>query len=97
MLAEFGVLLISAGVDASRHALSQPVRVTARGWFDGESDRDLIATVTDEVNDALADALADGNYDESSLNKVVQRAAGRLLGQKFRRQPVLLPAVIVQE
>ncbi|MGC8510547.1 MAG: ribonuclease J [Acidimicrobiales bacterium] len=97
MLAEFGVLLISAGVDARRNALSQPVRVTARGWFDGESDRDLIATVTDEVNDALHDALREGHYDESSLNKVVQRAAGRLLGQKFRRQPVLLPAVIVLE
>ncbi|EQD55909.1 metallo-beta-lactamase superfamily hydrolase, partial [mine drainage metagenome] len=97
MLAEFGVLLISAGVDARRDVLSQPVRVTARGWFDGESDRDLIAAVTNEVNDALQDAVREGHYDESSLNKVVQRAAGRLLGQKFRRQPVLLPAVIVLE
>jgi len=33
--------------------------------------------------------------DADELSKVVQRAAGRLLGQKFRRQPVLMVAVLV--
>ena len=95
MLAEFGVLLISAGVDKAGGVISQPVRVTARGWFDGESDRQLIAEVTNEVREALQSALAEGDRDEVSINKVAQRTAGRLLGQRFRRQPVVLAAIVV--
>ncbi len=95
MLAEYGVLLISAGVDAEAGRLAQPVRVSARGWFDGEGDRQLIVAVTEEVREALEEALEDGQRDEGALNKVAQRAAGRLLGQRFRRQPVLLPAIVV--
>ena len=95
MLAEFGVLLLSAGVDGELARIVQPVRVVARGWFDGETDRQLIATVTDAVRVAIDEALADGERDESALNKAAQRAAGRLLGQRFRRQPVLMTAVVV--
>jgi ribonuclease J len=95
MLAEFGVLQISAGVDAERGTIVQPVRITTRGWFEGEHDRDLLESVTSSIRDALEGALRDGERDEEALNKVVQRTAGRLLGQKFRRQPVLLPAIVV--
>ena len=95
MLAEYGVLMLSAGVDAATGTIIQPVRVTARGWFDGESDRSLLAVVSEAVREALEGALRDGERDESSLNRAAQRAAGRLLGQRFRRQPVLLPGVVV--
>ena len=95
MLAAFGVLQISAGIDKDRGTIIQPVRITTRGWFDGENDRSLLETVTVNVREALETALGEGDHDEASLNKVAQRAAGRLLGQKFRRQPVLLPAIVV--
>ena len=95
MLAAFGVLQISARVDATRGVIVQPVRIVSRGWFDGDSDRSLLLSVTDSVRQALETALREGDREEASLNKVVQRAAGRLLGQKFRRQPVLLPSIVV--
>ena len=95
MLAEYGVLQISAGVDHEHGVISQPVRLTARGWFEGEHDKALMESVTNVVRDALQNALKEGDLDASSLNKVAQRAAGRILGQKFRRQPVLLAAVVV--
>ncbi len=95
MLAEYGVLQVSAGVDAQTKALASPVRATARGWFDGEGDRKLLAAVVEEVRAAIEDALGQGDVDEASLNKAAQRAAGRLVGQKFRRQPVILTAIAV--
>jgi mRNA degradation ribonuclease J1/J2 len=95
MLAEFGVLQISAGIDKDSGTIIQPVRLTARGWFEGDQDRSVIEAVTNEVRTALDAALRDGARDEDALNKVAQRAAGRLLGQKYRRQPVLLAAVVV--
>ena len=95
MLAEYGVILISAGVDRDRATIAQPVSVTARGWFEGASDAELLVNLTGAVRSALQEAIADGNLDGDSLSKIAQRAAGRLLGQRYRRQPVILPAVIV--
>ena len=95
MLAEYGVVQITAGVDAERGVIAQPVRVTTRGWFEGDHDRGVVDAVTATVRDAIQSALKDGNHDDESLTKIAQRAAGRLLGQKYRRQPVLLAAVVV--
>jgi mRNA degradation ribonuclease J1/J2 len=75
--------------------ISQPVRVTVRGWFEGDHDRGVIDAVAATVRDAIESALREGNRDDESLTKVAQRAAGRLLGQKYRRQPVLLVAIVV--
>jgi len=95
MLAEYGVLLISAGIDRASASIAQAVTISARGWFEGSSDAELLLNLTGAVRTALQEALKDGNLDAGSLSKVVQRAAGRLLGQRYRRQPVILPAVVV--
>lgn len=95
MLAEYGVLLVSAGIDRQKAVIAQAVAVSARGWFEGASDSELLLNLTSVVRSALQDALAEGNVDAESLSKVAQRAAGRMLGQRYRRQPVILPAIIV--
>jgi ribonuclease J len=95
MLAEYGVLLVSAGVDRDLAKIAQPVTVSARGWFEGASDADVIVHITTEVRNALHEAIAEGNLDGDSLSKIAQRAAGRLLGQRYRRQPVILSSVLV--
>jgi ribonuclease J len=95
MLAEYGLLLISGAIDAQRALIVEPIRISTRGWFEGEHDAALLEQVTSSVRDALDTALRDGERDASALNKVAQRTAGRLLGQKYRRQPVLLAAVAV--
>ena len=95
MLAEHGVVLITAGVDKASGRLEERARVTARGWFEGEHEEQLMTVVAEAVNAALLEALDGGERDAANLTKVVQRTAGRLIGQKFRRQPVIMPAVVV--
>jgi ribonuclease J len=95
MLAEYGVILISAGIDRASAKIAQPVTVTARGWFEGASDTDILGHLTSAVRTAVQEAIAGGDLETESLSKVAQRAAGRLLGQRYRRQPVILPAIIV--
>jgi ribonuclease J len=95
MLAEFGVLQISAGIDHERGVITQAVKVATRGWFEGDHDAQLRLDIETAVRKALDEALNDGLRDADQLNKVAQRTAGRLLGQKYRRQPVLLPAIAV--
>ena len=95
MLAEYGVLLISAGIDRKSATIAQAVAVSARGWFEGSGDSELLVNLTAAVRSALQEALEGGDLDSDSLAKVTQRTAGRLLGQRYRRQPVILPAIIV--
>jgi ribonuclease J len=95
MLAEHGVLLVTAGVDRERKELAVRAAVTARGWFEGQDERRLLEKTADAVSDALTEAIDGGDTDSASLNKVAQRTAGRLIGQKYRRQPVILSAVTV--
>ena len=95
MLAEYGLLLISGGVDKDRGVIVEPIKVTTRGWFEGERDAELLEKLTSSVRESLDVALREGDRDAVSLNKVAQRSAGRLLGQKYRRQPVLLAAIAV--
>jgi ribonuclease J len=95
MLAEYGVLMISAGIDGERGEIVHEVTITTRGWFEGGGDRSVQQVITNEVRSALTEALREGERDAETLNRVAQRCAGRLLGQRFRRQPVLLPAIVV--
>ena len=95
MLAADGVLLITAAIDAERGELIERTRVVARGWFEGEHNTKLMSQAAEEVDAALTSALGDGERDRDALNRTAQRAAGRLIGQKYRRQPVILPAIAV--
>ena len=95
MLAEFGVVQISAALVAATGAFVSPVRVVTRGWFDGPTGEQIREHLQSAVRDALTEALSEGDTSEERLNKVAQRAAGRLLGGRYRRQPVLLVAVTV--
>lgn len=95
MLAEYGVVMVSAGVDKGTATIVQPVAITVRGWFVGANDGEVVVNLTTAVRNALQEALAEDNLDADSLSKVAQRAAGRLLGQRYRRQPVILSSVVV--
>ena len=95
MLAEFGVVQISAALVAATGTFVSPVRVVTRGWFDGPTGEQIREHLQASVRDALTEALSEGETAEERLNKVAQRAAGRLLGGRYRRQPVLLVAVTV--
>jgi hypothetical protein len=57
MLAEYGVLLIAAGVDKELAKLVQPVSVTARGWFEGSSDAQVLVNLTNAVRTAIQEAI----------------------------------------
>ena len=55
----------------------------------------MLQVAADEVDEALEKALKSGERDPQVLNKVAQRTAGRIIGQRFRREPVVLAAISV--
>lgn len=94
MLANAGVVLVAAGVDAENSKLVAWPTVSTRGWFDGEQEATLRARCAELVAKAIEDALADGVHDADSLNRIAKRTVGRFIGQSTRRKPVILCAVV---
>jgi len=94
MLANEGVVLVAAGVDAENGKLVAWPTVSTRGWFDGEQEATLRQRCAELVAKAIEDALADGMRDADSLNRVAKRTVGRFIGQSTRRKPVILCAVV---
>jgi ribonuclease J len=95
LMAEHGVIVISVGIDGERGEIADSVRLFARGWFEGDREAAVRTATEEAVREALSAALVQGERDPHALNKAVQRAAGRTLGGRFRRQPVIVPAVVV--
>ena len=95
MLAEHGVLQV-AGVVTTRPSLKlEGVTVSMRGWFDGKSTEDIRRHCENEVEDALLSAMKSGSLSEEEANKIARKTVGRLMGGKYRRQPVVMTAIAV--
>jgi ribonuclease J len=95
MLAEHGAMLVSAGVKGASGVLAGPVSVSARGWFEGERDQQLFRQAATDVTEALESELRAGTRDADELTRVARKALGRLVGAKYRRQPVIFASVVV--
>lgn len=95
VLSEEGVVIIYVTVDAqAREVIARP-EVISRGWIDESNTRPLIDECTQAVADALAHATRDGAaIDVEALQKVIRRTAGRVVNDRTRRRPMIVPLVI---
>ena len=46
------------------------------------------------VTKALEEALSAGSNDHESLNRVVRKALGRLVGDRTRQRPMIVPVIV---
>lgn len=94
VLAEDGVVMAVATVDLKRAEVVGVPQIVTRGWaYDDETD-----AVLDEarilVTEALEKALAGGSHDHESLNRVARKALGRLVGNRTRQRPMIVPVIV---
>ena len=47
------------------------------------------------MEDALLSAMKSGSLSEEEANKIARKTVGRLMGGKYRRQPVVMTAIAV--
>lgn len=47
-----------------------------------------------EVTKALEQALTAGNTEHEHLNRVVRKAVGRLVGERSRQRPMIVPVIV---
>jgi ribonuclease J len=54
----------------------------------------LLDEASRTVADALTQAMADGARDVESLTRHARRALGRLVNERTRRRPMIVPVVL---
>ncbi len=93
-LAEEGFVVVIVTVDATSGEIVTGPEIVTRGWvWDTEADG-LIEEAKAAVRTALAAAAAEGATDFDTLRRNTRRALGRLINERTRRRPVIIPVVL---
>jgi ribonuclease J len=95
VLAEEGVVMVVATVDLHRGVLSGTPEIATKGWVHAPEAEELLGEASQVVADALTKAMADGAGDVEALSRHARRALGRLVGERTRRRPMIVPVVMV--
>jgi ribonuclease J len=94
VLAEEGVVMAVATVDLKRGEVVGAPQIVTRGWaYDDDTDA-LLDQARDEVRTALEKALAGGSHDHENLNRVARKALGRLVGNRTKQRPMIVPVIV---
>ena len=94
VLAEEGVVVIVATVDAEAHKVITGPEVITRGWVYAPEADDLLDEAEAHIEKALVRALDDGVTDVDSLEREVRRAAGKFVNERTKRRPMIVPVVM---
>ncbi len=95
MLADEGVVMVAATVDIHRGQLAGAPQVATRGWVHASEAESLLEEASRVVAEALLAAVADGVHDGELLGRHARKALGRLVGERTRRRPMIVPAIVV--
>jgi ribonuclease J len=94
VLAEEGVVMAVATVDLKQGEVVGVPQIVTRGWaYDQDTDA-LLDEARAQVTKALARALSSGSSDHESLNRVARKALGKLVGERTRQRPMIVPVIV---
>ncbi len=94
VLAEEGVVMAVATVDLKREEVVGVPQIVTRGWTTDRETEALIDEARAEVTKALELALSAGNSDHETLNRVARKAVGKLVGERTRQRPMIVPVIV---
>ncbi|MBV8462746.1 MAG: ribonuclease J [Acidimicrobiales bacterium] len=94
VLAEEGVVMAVATVDLKRGEVVGTPQIVTRGWVHAEDAEVLLGDARAQVTKALDEALGSGTTDHETLNRVVRRTMGKLVGERTRQRPMIVPVIV---
>jgi ribonuclease J len=94
VLAEEGVVMAVATVDLKRGEVVGQPQIVTRGWAYDHDTEALLDEARIQVTKALVQALASGTHDHETLNRVARKAMGRLVGDRTRQRPMIVPVIV---
>jgi ribonuclease J len=94
VLAEEGVVMAVATVDLKRGEVVGQPQIVTRGWAYDHDTEILLDEARVQVTKALEQALSSGSHDHETLNRVARKAMGRLVGDRTRQRPMIVPVIV---
>ncbi len=94
VLAEEGVLVAIVTVDRRSGEIVGGPEVVSRGFLTEGDSADLSEEIRIALHKAVEVAASEGVRDPDALRRVLRRAAGRLVNEKTRRRPMIVPVVV---
>jgi len=94
VLAEEGVVVVVATVDLHASEVVSAPEIVTRGWIHAPEAEQLLDEASEVVRSALEKALADGANDQETLRRHARKALGKLVGERTRRRPMIVPVVV---
>ncbi len=94
VLAEEGVVVIVATVDAENRKVITGPEIITRGWVYAPEADDLLDEAEATVEAALLKALSNGISDIDALEREVRKAAGKFVSDRTKRRPMIVPVVM---
>jgi ribonuclease J len=94
VLADEGFVVVVATVDAQSGECVAPPEIITRGWVHAPEAEALLDEARDQVVAALAEAATEGTVDVEALKRRVRQAVGRLVSERTRRRPMIVPVVV---
>ncbi|MFO7590891.1 MAG: ribonuclease J [Acidimicrobiia bacterium] len=93
-LAEEGFVVVIVTVDAVTGEVVTGPEIVTRGWIHADEAEELLDDARAAVTASLAEAAAEGATDFETLRRHTRRAVGRLINQRTRRRPAIIPVVM---
>jgi ribonuclease J len=96
VLAEEGVVVAVVTVDRRTGELLGRPEVVSRGFLDDSSHEDLTQEARAAIEKAVETAARDGGSvaEPDAVRRVVRRTIGRLVNERTRRRPMIVPVVV---
>jgi len=94
MLAEEGVVVVIVAVDTRERTVVSGPELITRGWVYAPEAEDLLDEAVAAVRREVDDALAAAPVELEALQQRIRRAAGRIVNERTRRKPMIVPVVL---
>jgi ribonuclease J len=93
-LAEEGFVVVIVTVDQATGEVVTGPEIVTRGWVWEKEAEGIIEDAKTAVRASLAEAAAEGATDFETLRRHARRALGRLINERTRRRPAIIPVVM---
>jgi ribonuclease J len=94
VLAEEGVVVAVVTVDGRSGELVGMPQIVSRGFLDDPDSEPVLEDLPSVLAKAIEMAVGEGGHDPDALRRVVRRTVGRLVGERTRRRPMIVPVVL---
>jgi len=94
VLAEEGVVVAVVTVDARTGELVGSPEIVSRGFLDEPGAEPVVEELRSALVKAIEVAVGEGAQDPDALRRVVRRTVGRIVSDRTRRRPMIVPLVL---